>query len=176
MDRIRSPARGAQRREANAKTAGQKRARADAGGARGGVGRSHHRGDAIRLAPAGVSATLGTIHLIAAGWLERLAADAYHVLTVHLSHVFLAPSCLVFGFLWSFLQSAGDGVLQALNEAIVHAKEPLERPSASVRLGSDCADAAVDRQTCHCSWPYGVPDGDDWTWIDSESLRPRAGN
>src|SRR5262252_2250261 len=129
MDRIRSPARGAQRREANAKTAGQKRARADAGGARGGVGRSHHRGDAIRLAPAGVSATLGTIHLIAAGWLERLAADAYHVLTVHLSHVFLAPSCLVFGFLWSFLQSAGDGVLQALNEAIVHAKEPLERPS-----------------------------------------------
>jgi len=91
--------------------------------------RSHRRGDAVRLALAGVSATLGTIHLIAAGWLERLAADAYHVLAVHLSHVFLAPSCLVFGFLWSFLQSAGDGVLQTLNEAIVHAKEPLERPS-----------------------------------------------
>ena len=50
------------------------------------------------------------------------------------------------------------------------------RRAHSVRLGSDCADAAVDRQTCHCSWPYGVPDGDDWTWIDSESLRPRAGN
>jgi len=50
------------------------------------------------------------------------------------------------------------------------------RRAHSVRLGSDCADAAVDRQTCRCSWPYGVPDGDDWTWIDSESLRPRAGN
>jgi len=37
---------------------------------------------------------------------------------------------LRFGFLWSFLQAAGDGVLQALNEAIVHAKEPLECPSA----------------------------------------------
>ena len=67
--------------------------------------------------------------MIAAGWLERLSADACHVLAVHLSHVFLAPSCLVFGFLWSFLQSAGDGVLQTLNEAVVHAKEPLERPS-----------------------------------------------
>src|SRR5215470_6638598 len=109
---------------------GPKKGQSRRGGARGGVGRSHHRGDAIRLAPAGVSATLGTIHLIAAGWLERLAADAYHVLTVHLSHVFSAPSCLVFGFLWSFLQSAGDGVLQALNETIIHAKEPLERPSA----------------------------------------------
>jgi hypothetical protein len=42
------------------------------------------------------------------------------------------------------------------------------RRAHSVRLGSDCADAAVDRQTCRCSWPYGVPDGDDWTWIDSE--------
>jgi len=91
--------------------------------------RSHHRGHAIRLALAGVSATLGTIHLIAAARVECLAADAYHVLAVHLSHVFLAPSCLVFGFLWSFLQSAGDGVLQTLNEAIVHAKEPLEHPS-----------------------------------------------
>src|SRR5262249_49407560 len=115
------------KRENGGPKKGQSRRR---GGARGGVGRSHHRGDAIRLAPAGVSATLGTIHLIAAGWFERLAADAYHLLTFHLSCVFWAPSCLVFGFLWSFLQSASDGVLQALNEAIVHAREPLERPSA----------------------------------------------
>src|SRR5215831_6398305 len=94
-----------------------------------GVGRSHHRGDAIRLALAGVSATLGTIHLIAAGGVERLAAGAHYALAVYLSHVLSPPARLVFGFLWSFLQPAGNGMLQTLNEAVVHAKEPLERPS-----------------------------------------------
>ena len=111
-----------------------------------GVGRSHHRGDAIRLALAGVSATLGTIHLIAAGGVERLAAGAHHALAVHLSHVFSAPARFVFGFLWSFLQAAGDGVLQALNEAIVHAKEPLECPSACdlvAGLGAAILDPTV---------------------------------
>ena len=56
--------------------------------------------------------------------------QAHHTLAVHLSHVFSAPSCRVFGFLRSFLQPAGNGVLQALGEAVVHAKESLERPSA----------------------------------------------
>src|SRR6516164_1807227 len=73
--------------------------------------RSHQRGDAIRLALAGVSATLGTIHLIAAGGVERLAAGAHYALAVHLSHVLSAPSCLVFGFPWLLLQSAGNGML-----------------------------------------------------------------
>ena len=67
--------------------------------------------------------------MIAATGVKRLAAGAHHALAVHLSHVFSAPACFVFGFLWSFLRSAGDGVLQTLNEAIVHAKEPLEHPS-----------------------------------------------
>jgi hypothetical protein len=92
--------------------------------------RSHQRGDAIRLALAGVSATLGAIYLIAAGGVERLAAGAHHDLTVQLSHVLATLARFVFRLLRPFLQPAGDGVLQALNEAVVHAKQPLERPSA----------------------------------------------
>jgi hypothetical protein len=61
---------------------------------------------------------------------ERLAAGAHHALAVHLSRVLPTPARLVFSFLWSFLQPAGNGVLQALNEAVIHAKKPFERPSA----------------------------------------------
>src|SRR5262249_54970713 len=83
-----------------------------------------------RLALAGVSATLGTIHLIAAARVECLAAGAHHALAVHLSHVLATLARFVFGFLPPFLPSAGHGRLQALDEAVVHAKQPLERPSA----------------------------------------------
>src|SRR5262245_16112128 len=115
--------------------------------------RSHHRGHAIGLALAGVSATLGTIHLIAAARVECLAAGAHHALAVHLSHVLATLARFVFGFLRPFLQSAGDGVLQALNEAVVHAKQPLERPSARDLVAGltmfclGCADTAVDQLT-----------------------------
>ena len=62
--------------------------------------------------------------------MERLAAGAHYTLAAYLSHVLSPPARLVFGFLWSFLQPAGNGMLQTLDEAVVHAKEPFERPSA----------------------------------------------
>jgi len=61
---------------------------------------------------------------------ECLAAGAHYALAVYLSHVLSPPARLVLGFLWSFLQPAGNGMLQTLDEAVVHAKEPFERPSA----------------------------------------------
>jgi len=88
--------------------------------------RSHRRGDAIRLAVAGVSAALGTIHLIAAGGVERLAAGAYPIFARLLLS---AAPCFVFGFLWSFFQPTGDGVGQARDETIVHTEQSIERPA-----------------------------------------------
>src|SRR6516165_6399502 len=91
--------------------------------------RSRRRGDAIRSPLTSIPTTFRAVNLIAATGVKRLAAGAHHALAVHLSHVFSAPSCRVFGFLRSFLQPAGNGVLQALGEAVVHAKESLEGPS-----------------------------------------------
>jgi hypothetical protein len=41
----------------------------------------------------------------------------------------LAPARLVSGPLWKRLQPTGNGTLYSRNEAIVHAKQLLERPS-----------------------------------------------
>jgi len=41
-----------------------------------------------------------------------------------------AAPCFVFGLLWSFLQPTGDGVGQARDETLVHAKQSFEGPAA----------------------------------------------